>query len=240
MKHITLAQAHKIKTLSDAGVKQQVIADKLGITTRSVRNIITGKGLIKQRAIADRMEAFVGGVILGSGNLRAYAEPPCDDNDDGHAPRNAIHPLGDSWENEERVIPIVDTLTLLLAEENLIIKLQDAGIDADEVLLIDHESDVEEGSQQDQVTNPKRDDVHNETWEEFMARARADVKPGGNIDALVAKRLETEGAEVDVWAVRLRTEQHYPRPSEPFKGWPSQRWTPGLTNDTIYRKRTRS
>jgi len=230
MKHITLAQAHKIKTLSDAGVKQQVIADKLGITTRSVRNIITGKGLIKQRAIADRMEAFVGGVILGSGNLRAYAEPPCDDNDDGHAPRNAVHPLGDSWENEERVIPIVDTLTLLLAEEELVTRLQDAGIDPDEIMIIDHEADLEEGTQTEGARVPRNEAIHEETWAMFMSRAHADVKEYGNVDALVAKRLETEGADVDVWDVR----------DPAFTGWPSQRWTPEVTNDTIYTKRNKT
>lgn len=230
MKHITLAQAHKIKTLRDAGLKQQAIADKLGISQQAVSNILNGKGLIKQRATADRMEAFVGGVILGNGNLRAYAEPPCDDNDDGHAPRLAVHPIGDTWENEERVIPVVDTLTLLLAEEELITRLQDAGIDPDEVLIIDHEADVEEGTQTEGARVLRNEDIHNETWEEFCTRCGRDMKPGGNLEALKAKRLETEGAEVDVWDVR----------DPAFAGWPSQRWTPEVTNDTIYRKRQRS
>lgn len=230
MQHTTLAQAHKIKTLRDAGLTHQAVADKVGVSLRTVKRIMAGQGLIKQRAMADRMEAFIGGVILGNGNLRAYAEPPCDDNDDGHAPRLAVHPIGDTWENEERVIPVVDTLTLLLAEEELVTRLQDAGIDPDDILIVDHESDVEEGTQTEGTRVLRNEDVHNETWEEFCTRCERDMKPGGNLEALKAKRLETEGAEVNVWAVR----------DPAFMGWPQTTWHPGLTNDTIYRKRTRA
>lgn len=173
MIRITLSTAHKMKTLSDTGMTHRAIGEKLGFSHVAVGNILRGKGLIKQRAIADRMETFLGGVIRGSGNTRFHAASPKDENDDGHTATVAHHPFDVPYEDGQIVPKAPDVLTLLLAEEDLITRLQDAGIDPDEVLVIDHTADTDEsvpvGGKREHRSRPEH-----ETWEEWVQRAKDD------------------------------------------------------------------
>ena len=209
-KHTTLVQAHRIRSMAERGVKQVDIAEQIGCSERTVRNILSGKGLLQQRQLADRMEVFMGGAIIGSGNLRFHAANPSADNDDGHAAGKAQHPFDTAHENGDPVPTHTDVLSLLLAEEDIIERLEAAGIDPESVLILDPDSDTEEDTKFGSAGNPARDAaVHDETWEEFKERAKADGigdKPGA-----IMKRLENEGQDIDAWTVRDTS----------FSGWGS-------------------
>ena len=227
-KHITLMQAHKIKSLSAKGLSIRKIAKATNTDKMSVQRVLAGKYQLQQQQIADNMEAFLGGVIIGEGNTRAFAEDNSYEGDsDVHSTR-AQHPIGETWENGQRVLPAPDVLSILLAEEELIHRLSDAGLDPEYIMVVDHESDVEDGAQMGGEREHRDPAIHDETWEEFVTRAERDST--GNVQALIAHRLETEGADVDVWSVR----------DPDFRGWPSMPWSPDTTNDIVFTKRTRA
>lgn len=201
MNRITLSTAHKIKTLRESGMTVRAIAEQLGFSHVAVGKILRGEGLIKQRAIADRMESFLGGVIRGSGNTRFHAASPKLDNDDGHTTTLAHHPYDVPYEDGQIVPKEPDVLSILLAEEDLITRLQDAGIDPDTVMIIDHASDTE-GSLPVGGKREHRPRPEHETWEEWVQRAKDDgiCKPEADPNDpdilhknfLLNKRLENE------------------------------------------------
>jgi len=185
--------------MHDRGVSNNDIAAELGIHRNTVSNILAGRGLVQQRRIADMMESFLGGVILGSGSARFHAASPSVDNDDGHIATKAHHSLDVPYENGV-IVPLgADVLAEVLAQEDLIDRIREAGIDPDELLVIDHDADTDEqatGKFENDNAVLRDIDVHAETWEQFEARF-AGKHPG-----LMHKALENEGAEVDAWAVR--------------------------------------
>lgn len=67
----TLMTARRVVKARKAGVPVQTIAEREGITRRTVTRLLGDKGLKQQRAYADRCEAFLGGVLgPGDGNYR--------------------------------------------------------------------------------------------------------------------------------------------------------------------------
>ena len=220
--NINLTQAFKIKSMSRRGVSNKDIASALGIHRNTVSNILRDKGLARIRHVADRMEYFLGGAVIGEGNYRAMCESPSDGNNDGHDIRRAKHPLGETWADGERVLPAPDTLDVLLADELILAKVKASGINPDELILIDHSSDTCSPGRFGHTSTAKRDpEIHQETWDEFQKRmASEDVTHQGAIN----KRLENEGQDVDVWKVR----------DPAFKGWPTSTWTHDTTNRERY------
>jgi len=221
--NINLTQAFKIRSMSERGVSQKDIAAALGIHRNTVSNILRGKGLVHLRHTADHMEYFLGGAVIGEGNYRALCEAPGDDNNDGHDIRRASHPIGETWENGQKVLPTPDTLDVLLADELILAKVKAEGVNPDELLLIDYSSDTCPPSRTwHQGGTPKRNPaIHNETWDEFQKRMASEgvVHKGAS-----NKRLENEGQDVDVWRVR----------DPAFKGWPTSTWTHDTTNRERY------
>jgi len=202
MKHTTLVQAHHIKSLTNKGLSQREVARKVGVDQATVSRILAGKGLLQQRQLADRMESFLGGVIRGSGNSRFHAASPSADNDDGHVPSKAHHPYDVPYENGEIVSITADVLSELLAQEDLITRIEAAGIDPKTLLIIDPNTDTDDSNDKlDSAGGVLRDaNVHDETYEQFEARCKGQ-HPGYAYHAL-----ENEGAEVDAWKVRKNPE----------------------------------
>ena len=220
---ITLATAHKIHVLRKQGSTQTQIADDLQLAQSTVSRVLSGDSLSRIRRVADRMEAFVGGVVVGNGNYRFHASAPNEINQDGHSPSKAQHTLGTSYENDRYVPPTPCILAELLAEEDILARLAEAGISEDEVLYVDHHTDLSGSYQFGKGCRHKRDPaIHLETWDEFMKRAEADGiadRPGA-----ILKRLENEGQDVDIWWVR----------DLDFKGWPSGPWVhPNDRQETV-------
>jgi len=203
MKHTTLVQAHHIKQLSLQGLSTRAIEAETGVCYRTVARILNGDGLVQQRRMADMMESFLGGVILGSGSTRFHAASPSADNDDGHIATKAHHSLDVPYESGS-IVPLgADVLAEVLAEEDLIDRIRAAGVDPEELLIIDPETDTEEqatGKFENDNAVLRDKNVHEETWAEFETRCKSSAH--GNWRAYMAKALENEGADVDVWAVR--------------------------------------
>lgn len=115
MKQVDIMMARKIRQLAEGDVKftQPEIATILGVSERTVRNVLKGNHdahLDEQRAIADRMEHFVGGVLgPNQGNYRSYAEH----HGDSDTSYSDIENLGHGSMAD------ADPLDILLAEEEL-------------------------------------------------------------------------------------------------------------------------
>ncbi len=217
--NITLATAHKIHSMMQRGYTQQQVALLVNLSQATVCNVLTGHGMAGQRKIADRLEAMLGGAIIGSGNTRFHAAAPTDSTT-GDVHHKSHHTIGSSYEDDRPVRLAADPLAELLAEEGLLLRLEEAGISPEEVLEINHVTDVCSGGQVgvDRTARRRKDTVHNEDWLDFMGRAERDGigdKPGA-----IMMRLANEGADVDVWDVR----------DPDFRGWPTSHWEYATTN----------
>ena len=220
--NINLTQAFKIRSMSQRGVSNKDIASALGLHRNSVSNILRGKGLTRIRHVADHMEYFLGGAVIGEGNYRTLCESPGADNNDGHDPRRATAAIGETWADGQRVLPAPDTLDVLLADELILARIKAEGVNPDDLILIDPSSDTCSPGNIGYHGTAKRDPaIHNETWDEFQKRMAIEgvIHPGA-----INKRLENEGQDVDVWKVR----------DPAFKGWPTSTWTHDTTNRERY------
>jgi len=112
---INIMQARKVRRLAESGLTNTAIAERLGITRRTVYNILTGKGLAQQHQRADRAESLCGGVLgPGSGNYRTQV----------------IQRDGDQvdrlyWETGYHELTSPDPLDILIAEEEINERLQE-------------------------------------------------------------------------------------------------------------------
>jgi transcriptional regulator with XRE-family HTH domain len=188
-KHTTLVMAHRIRSLRDAGFKQREIAQRVRVDQATVSRILKDQGLMQQRQIADRMESILGGVIIGNGNQRFHAAAPNDDNGFGHEPTHAHHPSGTSWEGDRPVQTSSDPLSELEAVESVADRF-----DGSEVTVEEDDGNRRFGAEGER----RPPSIHEETWADFVARAQRD----GLSEGAINKRLENEGADVDVWSVR--------------------------------------
>lgn len=195
MSHTTLIEAHRMITMHERGISNKQIAEELGVHRNTVSNVICGNYMLQQRALADRMEAFLGGVIIGDGNVRFHAASPSGDNDDGHVPSKAHHHINASYE-DGRIVPVTaDVLTELLAQEDLIDRITEAGIDPASLILKDT-GDTDNSTQLGGTREHRDVAVHEETYEQFLERTK------GKSNFMLAH----EGEEVDVWSVRKNPE----------------------------------
>lgn len=200
-KHTTLVQAHKIKSLSNRGWSVRKIAAEVGVSKTTVSDILNGKCMLQQQQLADRMEAFIGGVIIGTGNTRFHAsDASLDEDNEAYCASRAHHPFDVAYENGQPVPTAPDILSVLLAEEDLIERIVAAGLDPNEFMVVDHDADTDDHAQLGGDRETRDPAVHTETWEQFNERTK-DLHPGARM-----KTLDNEGIDVDAWAVRKNPE----------------------------------
>ena len=124
---LTLMDSYHIQRMHDAGVTVTRIAKDMRISRQAVHAVLRGETMQQQRQKASRMEALLGGALGPSpstGCSQRWCPPPPD--------RDVC--VKDDWPLGPNEMTSPDPLDILIAEEEIAQRLQEAGYrDIDEV-----------------------------------------------------------------------------------------------------------